>query len=389
MYRGNWFSWGSTGLALATICLLAPWAKNAQKVEGIGSNAWRLAEPTRYENLSVFPVVSRQFADTTSFVSLDEALSAGQVVVTESGANGMRRSRDRHPVAIPDQHGASVNQLVLINHGSKPLILLAGELVSGGKQDRIIGKDRIIPPGAAPLPLDVFCVEAGRWSSGAQFSAGQLMVHPSVREKAVIDQEQAKVWDAVRNGTTASGISSGIPAPARNGEAGGAAQTVIISRGELSSVMATEAPTQSYSGIYKTSKVGIPVDTFTEEVQKRFRRATANLKGEFVVGVVVAYGGEVAWSDIFASPMLFELYWPKLLRSYAVEALARTKSSEQASTEDAREFLMPLVGHESIETELAAYRLRQVTEGRYVEMELEALRPVDITLHILKIHRTN
>jgi len=105
--------------------------------------------------------------------------------------------------------------------------------------------------------------------------------------------------------------------------------------------------------------------------------------------VVVAYGGEVAWSDIFASPMLFELYWPKLLRSYAVEALARTKSSEQASTEDAREFLMPLVGHESIETELAAYRLRQVTEGRYVEMELEALRPVDITLHILKIHRTN
>ena len=153
--------------------------------------------------------------------------------------------------------------------------------------------------------------------------------------------------------------------------------------------MATEAPTQSYSRIYKTSKVGIPVDTFTEEVQKRFRRATANLKGEFVVGVVVAYGGEVAWSDIFASPMLFERYWPKLLRSYAVEALARTKSSEQASTEDAREFLMPLVGHESIETELAAYRLRQVTEGRYVEMELEALRPVDITLHILKIHRTN
>jgi len=87
--------------------------------------------------------------------------------------------------------------------------------------------------------------------------------------------------------------------------------------------------------------------------------------------------------------MLFDRYWPKLLRSYVVEALTRSKSSEHASTEEAREFLKPLVGHESIETEPAAYSLRQVTEGRYVEMELEALRPVDITLHILKVHRTN
>jgi hypothetical protein len=72
-----------------------------------------------------------------------------------------------------------------------------------------------------------------------------------------------------------------------------------------------------------------------------------------------------------------------------VEALARPRSRGQASTEDAREFLKPLVGHESIDTEPAAYSLRQVTDGRYVKMELEALRPVDITLHILKVHRTN
>ena len=108
-----------------------------------------------------------------------------------------------------------------------------------------------------------------------------------------------------------------------------------------------------------------------------------------MVGVVVAYGSEVAWSDIFASPGLFERYWPKLLRSYIVEALARPRTNEPASIDDAREFLKPLAGHESIETEPAVYRLRQVTEGRYVEMELEALRPVDIALHVLKVHRTS
>jgi len=154
-------------------------------------------------------------------------------------------------------------------------------------------------------------------------------------------------------------------------------------------VIVTEAPTQSYEKIYKSSKVAVPVDSFAEEVQRRFDRATGKLKGEFVVGVVVAYGGEVAWGDIFASPALFGRYWPKLLRSYVVEALTRPKSSEQPTIDDAREFLKPLVGHESVETEPAIYSLKEVTEGKYVEVELEALRPFEITLHVMKVHRTS
>src|SRR5580704_4266647 len=127
MYRANWFSWGLAGLTLAAMGFVFPWANNAQKIGGSSSSEWRLADPVRYENLTVFPIVSRQSADTTSFATLDEGLSAGQVVVSEGGADMIRRSRDGHPVAIPEQHGASVNQLVLINRGSKPLLLLAGE----------------------------------------------------------------------------------------------------------------------------------------------------------------------------------------------------------------------------------------------------------------------
>lgn len=396
MYSANWFSWGSKGVALAVMCMFAVGAykaqkdgpKDGQKEVRSGSSQWRVAEPIRYENLSVFPIVSRQSADTASFATLDESLSSGQVTISEGGTDAMRRSRDGHPVAIPEQRGASVNQLVLVNRGSKPLLLLAGELVSGGKQDRIIGKDRIVPPGAAPLPLDVFCVEAGRWSAGAQFSAGQLMVHPSVREQAAVAQEQSKVWEAVRNGRTAD--ASGPP-PAIGtvaGTLGQTSQTVIVTEA-LPGVIATDAPTQSYARIYKSPQVGVPADTFAEEVQRRFERATSKLKGESVVGVVIAYGGEVAWSDIFASPALFERYWPKLLRSYVIEALTRPRTGEQPSIDDTRDFLMPLAGHESIETDPAVYSLRQVTEGRYVEMELKALRPVNITLHVLKLHRAS
>src|SRR2546427_11442293 len=103
----------------------------------------------------------------------------------------------------------------------------------------------------------------------------------------------------------------------------------------------------------------------------------------------ISYGGEVAWSDIFASPALFDRYWSKLLRSYVVEAMARPQSKEHASLDDAREFLRPLEGRENVESEPNVYRWRQVTQGHYAEIELEALRPKNITLHHLKIHRTS
>jgi hypothetical protein len=163
----------------------------------------------------------------------------------------------------------------------------------------------------------------------------------------------------------------------------------MLSPQALGRVVASEAPTQSYKGIYESSRVGNSVEPFAEELRRRFARATANLKGESVVGVVVAYGGELAWSDAFASATLFERYWPKLLRSYVVEALARPQTKEHASLDDAREFLQPLAGRENIETEPGTYSLRQVTESRYVEVELEALRPSRIVLHTLKIHRTS
>ena len=336
----------------------------------------------RYENLSIFPVLSHAAADTSAFLTLDEALRSGDVVVTESGGDAMQRSRDGRPVAIPQSGGPQVNQLVLINRGKRPVILLAGELVSGGKQDRIVAKDRIVPPGAPPLSLDVFCVEHGRWSSGSKFEASNLMVHPSVREQAAVEQEQSKVWDAVRSGTTSQAVTV-------TGEAPAAAAAPPLSPSRIAGAMRSAAPTEAYAKLYSSAATGVPVDSFVDEVQKRFEKATSGLKDEQVVGVVVAYGGEVAWSDIFASESLFDRYWPKLLRSYVIEALARPQWKEVATSEDALDFLRALKGRETSESEPGAYRWNQVEEGRYVEIRLEALRPAEITLHWLRIHRTN
>ncbi len=355
-------------------CLGFIWA--APGPGGRPDSDWRLLEPVTCENLSIFPVISAKDADTSAFLTLEDGLASGEVIVREQGGDGMVRNRGDYATPAPQyETGASVNRLVLINRSKRPLVLLAGELVSGGKQDRIIGKDRIVAPGAPPLPLDVFCVEHGRWSSGSQFAAAKIIVHPSVREKAAVDQKQTDVWAAVRSGSTAKAPPSAPPPR--------------ITMHNLEGAIASAAPTEAYAKLYESRAVGVSIESFVAEVQKRFAQSKSGLKGERVVGVVVAYGGEVAWSDIFASSQLFEQYWPKLLRSYAVEALARPTLRERASLDDAREFLRPLRGHETQESEPGVYRWRETTEGKLAQIELDALQPKEMTLHRLKLQRTS
>jgi hypothetical protein len=342
---------------------------------------WRLLEPVSYENLTVFPVVSSSGYDTSAFLTLEEGLSRGEVVVREQGAEVLVRNRGDRDSTVRNYGGPAVNQLVLINHSKRPLLLLAGELVSGGKQDRIIAKDRIVAPGSEPLPLDVFCVEHGRWSSGSQFNQAKIIVHPSVREQAAVTKSQTEVWSSVAGGTAAAS-----PAPERPMAA---AEAPRVSADALRGVMSNEAPTQSYAKIYESKYVGTSVDALVEEIERRFQRETRGLKGERVVGVVVAYGGEVAWSDIFASSELFDAYWGKLIRSYAVEAVARPTLREKASVEDAREFLIRVGGNEQTESEPGVYRWRETKRGRLSQIELEALEPKVITVHRLVLRRTS
>ena len=352
-------------------------------VAGKPEGDWRLLEAVSYENLSVFPVVSSSSYDTSWFLTLDEGLASGEVQVREQGAEEMVRNRDG--VIRPSRaNGASVNQLVLINRNKRPLLLLAGELVSGGKQDRIIGKDRVVPAGSEPLPLDVFCVEHGRWSSGADFTDAKTIVHPSVREQATFQQDQTRVWNAVRNGTTAeasvsAGVTAGSPAP----------PLAALAAPRITRTIQEEAPTESYQKIYESREVRSSVETYVDELQRKFARQTSGLKGEHVVGVVVAYGGEVAWSEIFASSDLFHRYWHKLLRSYVVEALARPGYQQVASRDQAGEFLRRLNGRVREETEPGVYRWREINEGRLSQIELDALEPKLVTLHRLLIHRTS
>jgi hypothetical protein len=407
MIRQTLLACGTMLIVLAAVAETL--AQNNPNTKPLAATAWRLAEPINYKNMIIFPVVSDRpaSAETSHFTTLDEALSSGEAVIREQKSEPVAHSAGRHG-RQQEQQEASVNQLVLVYRGQKQLLLLAGELVQGGDQDRIISQDRIVPPGSEPLPLDVFCVEQGRWSSGEEFASGRMIAHPSVREKAAVDQEQTKVWQAVLAGSTAMtvaggpapGLSSGrayetaaanedAPVQVRRTSPAVNTSSATLSAQTVSVIVSSEARTSSYARIYRSSRVEDSVHPFVKEMQKRFAQRVAEIKGESIVGVVVSYGADIAWSDIFASPALFERYWPKLSRSYVIEALARPQTTELPSFDDAAAFLESLNGQETVENGHGPYNLRRVTQADYVQIDLEALRPVPVDLHTVQIHRTH
>src|SRR5438876_1944824 len=218
-------SLATIGLALAAALAIAPpraldagpAVSRRIDVESI-RESWRVLDPITASNLAIYPVVSDLKADTSEFMTLDDGVASGEVRIAERGAleNGMIRRRPTRrwpPVetdVVPSEYqGASVNELVLVNGSSRPLILLAGEVVSGGKQNRIIGTDLIVPPKSDPVPLTVFCVEHGRWTSGATgFSAAKAMAQPGIRAEAEFSKNQSGVWARVESPGQAAGVAS-------------------------------------------------------------------------------------------------------------------------------------------------------------------------------------
>src|SRR5215831_18886069 len=127
-------------IAIAARLMLASHSARAGEVTPLPG--YKVLDPIRHGNLTVFPVVAAKSYPTGEFLTLDEGLRSGEVVVTEAGSvQGLIR---RHGQPVRRYDGAEVNRLVLVNNSKRPLLLLAGEVVSGGKQDRVIGKDRIV-----------------------------------------------------------------------------------------------------------------------------------------------------------------------------------------------------------------------------------------------------
>lgn len=359
--------------------------RDARAGEVTPTPGYKVLDPIRHGNLTVFPVVAARSYPTGEFLTLDEGLRSGEVVITEAGnVQGLIR---RHPAMGIRHDGAEVNRLVLVNNSKRPLLLLAGEIVSGGKQDRVIGKDRIVPAESDPIDLSVFCVEPGRWVATSQnFGASEsmygntvggpihgaapppmaLMAQPSVRSKAMADKNQSEVWDAVNKQKEAMTVTVEATAPA----------------------VATEmSQTSSYAKVNENREVKKQVDAIAKPIEQSYESLIHQLRDRNAVGVVVAVNGRIIWADVFASTDLLAKYWPKLIRSYASEAVVTRAKDAGATVNQAQDFLADMEGRrEVIESDPGVYRHTEVTGDGFKAFALTSLLPkTGFEVHVAKM----
>ena len=329
---------------------------------GTSKHEYKVLPPITKGNLSLYPIVAGPQANTARLLTLDEGLRSGAVIVTEAGSlQGLVRPGTRYP----HYSGAEVNRLVLVNNSDRPLLLLEGEVVTGGKQDRVIGVDRIVPPKSDPIDLSVFCVEPGRWvASSEHFSSmNSAMAQPSVRLPAMAARDQHQVWAHVASANAGMAAAAPMAGSVVGGPVG--------------------VGTTSYAKVMQNPEVEKKVASVSSNYDGLLRE----LRKIGATGVVVAVNGNITWADVFASTDLLERYWQKLIRSYAAESLTTVRAGGEADQKLAQMFIDRLQGTREVsETEPGIFRRTETTGEGYKVFTLSSLIPTEeYTVHLAKM----
>lgn len=202
--------------------------------------------------------------------------------VWTGGAGELGISTGTHAnVAVTElASGPQVPRLTVTNNGSRPALLLEGELLEGGQQHRTCARDVVLGPGET-RDIDTYCVEAGRWegihSHRRQVRRAPLNVRAELATRLTdpggIDR-QGRIWNRVARFDAALGRSA-------------------------------------------TSSLLEHLDRFTAEPRKD-RRFSANdapapLEGQR--GVVIGLGTQPLLLEVFGTHTLFRRHYRQLVES--------------------------------------------------------------------------
>ncbi len=240
-----------------------------------------------FNNLSVTALVSANGAEP-DYLTLDEGLAKGEVRVTETSEAG------------------HVPELRLENSGALPVLLLDGEELVGAKQNRVLNLT-ILAPAKSTITIPVSCVEAGRWSrTSREFST---------KGRAFYAAGRARKADQVTMSLRTSGTRR-----SRQGE-------VWADIAAKFNRMESRSDTSAMERLY---------DDYQDQVEE-YLRAFEVLEGQ--VGAVFAINGEIRGVELFDFSATFRKLMPKLLRSYALDAIDEKGGSANGGPPDVARFL--------------------------------------------------
>jgi len=262
-------------LLFAVVALFIP-ERPAMAETPTNPESLNITGPYAYENLAVFLIHDSKVAKHEDILTLQEALAQKTITIAETG---------------------NVNQLLASNNGKKGVYLQSGDIVKGGRQDRVLQHDSLLAPKSKNVALNVFCVEAGRWhgrggESVQHFgsSTGSLMTK-SQKMAVKVSANQGEVWKSVAE-----------------------AQTAVSSK--LGHSVQSPTSQSSLQLSLEDKKLNENISTYVRNIESQLPEAAD------AVGYAIAVNGNVESADIFASPQLFGKMKAKMLRSGAAEAVA-------------------------------------------------------------------
>jgi len=236
-----------------------------------------LGDPTTYKNLTVYPLIGNG-TGKSQYLTLGAALDRDLARVREVS------------------EGGSVPELLFESRAELPILIVDGEELVGAKQNRTANLTILAPPGTKTV-IPVSCVEAGRWrrestdfqvSERAHFARGRAAkmasVSHSIGHGGSRRSDQGRVWADIE---------------------------------EKAGEMGAESPTRAMAAIFDRHRTKI----------EDFVGAFDSSRNQ--TGAIFAIGGKISGLDLFDHPDTLRVMLPKLIRSYAVDAIGRRRSNNR------------------------------------------------------------
>jgi len=284
-------------IVLLTLAAIPIRAIASENITTEQSGRFKILGPFTHRNLALYLVKGKDVIRKTKFVTLEQALKDGKVTVGETG---------------------NVRNLVISSmYDEEYVFIQAGDIVKGGKQDRTLSTDLIVPPRAKKIPLQSFCVESGRWRARGtekvdNFSMSSNQVASrDLRVASRYRRSQKEVWDnaADLQEKLSHNVGKSVKSP--------------------------------------LSSSSLELTLGNKDVRKHAQEYVNALRGiikdrKHIIGFVFAINGQLNTAEVYGSEDLFRQLWPKLLRTAAVEAFAELKKDKHfkaPSTKAAAVFL--------------------------------------------------
>jgi len=253
--------------------------------EPVGNEITRLVgrvevgRPFTTRNMMVFPLYVEGGTDPTHYVTLDDAIAGGLLRVYEKG-------------------DGRVQEVIVRNVSRHTIFLMAGEIISGAKQNRVIATDVLLRADGPEVAVPVYCVERGRWAGdNMAFRTEKSFANAALRDVAQSKAGQDVVWEEVKRVSDEAGV---------------------------------ESETGNFQDVVNDAGVKEALDEYGKIMPEPPRRC---------IGAAIAINNQVVGVELFANEDLFTALWPKIRRGYALDAYPRYDDWEKVEGSNLFDFI--------------------------------------------------